>query len=92
MARRPVKNSDIVTALYQRYLNEACVAKVSVRQRRSWQIAAYKCFPDMATAFAFAQTQMKKLQKKHKAVKMIVTNRTERQWRRASFRGGSLQG
>jgi hypothetical protein len=89
MAQPRKKSDEIFTHLYERYLNEACEAKVSVRQRRSYRIAAYKCFGDMGDALVWAEKQMKQLQKKYKAVKMEVTNRTERQWRNALKRAKS---
>jgi hypothetical protein len=89
MARKLPGNAELVSALYQKYLSEACEAKVSVRVGRSWQIAAYKCFPEMAEAMTWAEAQSKKLQKKHKAVKLVVTNRSRRQWRLASLNGST---
>jgi len=90
--RKRNSSVDLATALYERYLDEACEAKLSVKVGRSWSLAAYKCFGDMGDAIGWAQGQQKTLMKKHKHVKLVVTNRTERQWRNAMLRlrvGGS---
>lgn len=89
MARKPTSNPDIVAALYEKYLNEACEAKVAVRNGRSWELAAYRCFPDMAHAIAWAQAKTKKLTRTHKSVRLNVVNRTLRQWKNASYRARS---
>lgn len=57
-----------------------------VGSTRVWSLAAYKCFGDMGEAIGWAQEQQKTLMKKHKHVKLVVTNRTERQWRNAMLR------
>ncbi len=86
MVRKAGLNPEIVAALYKNYLDEACEAKVSVRNGRSWELAAYKCFPDMGEAITWAKAQMKKLGSTHKSVRLNVVNRTHRQWKLASLR------
>src|SRR4051812_37828228 len=85
VAKTTSRASEVV-ACFQKYLDEACEAKVSVKVGRSWNLAAYKCFRDMGDAIGWAQKQQKALMKKHQGVQLVVTDRTERQWRNAMLR------